>query len=387
MPFTPSQVQLSITPRPIWPGQPGTSILIYNPDATNTAYLGGVSGISVGASNTLPLGPGQSVSVDGSQAIYACAPTGTTAAVVIPGGAAFFLGLTQAQGRLAIAAISSPNFNLANPAASPANSWALLQSGVAYVFGLVLSGGTITGPDYVINTSGAFFYAGAPAAGNLSASIVPGAAHVTDQFGNFAIAGLTSYDPATVTATKVGSQGILCFSAPTQAGPYGSAYAFADFNLSGEISLLNTLGGFSLSATTGISISAGALGVTLAGPVTATGGTAASKTQVSTDTWQAVTVNGTGWGGSGRVKLLAEAKAAWCQMNLTAGTLTNGTPVASVPAAYIPSATQFLPVGTGAGTALTNGPYLQLTTGGNWQVENLPTGTTTVHLNGVYALD
>jgi hypothetical protein len=291
-------------------------------------------------------------------------------------------------GALRYPAIYSPNFDLANPSASPANSWALLQNGLAYVFGLILSGGTITGPDYVINTAGAFFYVGAPAAGNLSASIVPGAAHVVDQFGNFALAGLTSYDPATVTATKVGSQGVLCFSAPTQAGPYGSAYGIADFNLSGEINLLNTLGGFQLSATTGILITAGTLGVTVAGPVTMTGGTAASKTQVSTDTWQAVTPNaGNGWGGSGRVKLLAEAKAAWCQMNLTAGTLANGTAAASVPAAYIPSATQFIAVGTGNGTAVTNGPYLQLTTGGNWQVENLPAGTTTVHLNGIYALD
>jgi hypothetical protein len=78
--------------------------------------------------------------------------------------------------------IMSPNFNLANPSASPANSWALLQSGLAYIFGLVLSGGTITGPDYVINTSGIFIYSGTPANGNLIGSWAGVAG--TDGFGN-----------------------------------------------------------------------------------------------------------------------------------------------------------------------------------------------------------
>lgn len=120
-----------------------------------------------------------------------------------------------------------------------------------------------------------------------------------------------------------------------------------------------------------------------------TAGTPANPTQLATDVWQAVTPNaGNGWGGSGRVKLLSEKNVCMCQMSLSAGTIANGTAAASVPAAYIPAVTQFLPVGTGSGTgALTNGPYMQLTVGGNWQVENLPTGTATVHLNGTYALD
>jgi len=78
--------------------------------------------------------------------------------------------------------IMSPNFNLANPSASPANSWALLQNGLAYIFGLVLSGGTITGPDYIINTSGIFIYSGTPALGNLIGSWAGSAG--TDAFGN-----------------------------------------------------------------------------------------------------------------------------------------------------------------------------------------------------------
>lgn len=79
-------------------------------------------------------------------------------------------------------AIQSPNFNAANPSASPSPSWAILQSGLAYFFGLVLSGGTITGPDYIINSSGIFIYSGTPANGNLIGSWA--GASGTDTFGN-----------------------------------------------------------------------------------------------------------------------------------------------------------------------------------------------------------
>lgn len=73
-------------------------------------------------------------------------------------------------GALVYPSIHSPNFNIGNPSASPSPSWAILKSGLAYFFGLVLSGGTITGPDYVINTAGIFIYSGAPAVGNLIGS-------------------------------------------------------------------------------------------------------------------------------------------------------------------------------------------------------------------------
>ena len=52
----------------------------------------------------------------------------------------------------------------------------------------------VTGTDYIINGSGAFYYSGTPAAGNLAVSLVPGTANVTDPFGNVALPGLTSYE-------------------------------------------------------------------------------------------------------------------------------------------------------------------------------------------------
>jgi hypothetical protein len=83
---------------------------------------------------------------------------------------------------LLLAALNSPNFNLQNPGASPSPSWAILQNGLAYFFGLVLSGGTIIGPDYIFNTQGLVFYNGTPAAGNVTISVT--GATFTDQFGN-----------------------------------------------------------------------------------------------------------------------------------------------------------------------------------------------------------
>jgi hypothetical protein len=73
-------------------------------------------------------------------------------------------------GALVYPSIHSPNFNVANPGASPNPSWAVLKNGLAYFFGLVLAGGTITGPDYIISPAGIFIYSGTPATGNLIGS-------------------------------------------------------------------------------------------------------------------------------------------------------------------------------------------------------------------------
>lgn len=94
-------------------------------------------------------------------------------------------------GALVYPSVHSPNFDVADPLASPSPSWAILKTGIAYFFGLDITGGTITGPDYIINSAGAFFYNGAPAAGNLLVSIAGAAG--ADEFGNAYIAGSALY--------------------------------------------------------------------------------------------------------------------------------------------------------------------------------------------------
>jgi hypothetical protein len=83
---------------------------------------------------------------------------------------------------LRIPAITSPGFNLQNPDASPTPSWAILSSGLAYFFGLVLQGGGISGGTFIINNAGIFIYSGTPAGGNLIGSWTGAAGD--DDFGN-----------------------------------------------------------------------------------------------------------------------------------------------------------------------------------------------------------
>ncbi len=86
---------------------------------------------------------------------------------------------------LAIPGIQSPNFQM-----SPLVGWAILISGAAYFANLTLSG-TFMGTNYEINSSGAFFYSGTPALGNLIASIAN--ANGTDLQGNAYLQGIASY--------------------------------------------------------------------------------------------------------------------------------------------------------------------------------------------------
>src|SRR5260370_8988036 len=89
---------------------------------------------------------------------------------------------------LARAAIQSPDY------VPGVSGWSIFQNGdVEFNSGTfrgTLAAATFIGNDFIINTSGAFFYSGAPAAGNLVASIAPPAG--TDPFGNNDLAGPTS---------------------------------------------------------------------------------------------------------------------------------------------------------------------------------------------------
>ena len=174
---------VTTTPKQVWSGRAAASsgistLLLLNTDLVNTVKVG-----TDFTSIVVPVAPNGSLSVDPSSNWYVQGTTaGTAPLVVVPNGQGNFLGLTQGLGNLAIPSVQSPNFDLSNPSASPNPSWAVLQSGIAYFVGLVLSGGTITGPDYIINTSGIFIYSGTPANGNLIGSWAGSAG--SDGFGN-----------------------------------------------------------------------------------------------------------------------------------------------------------------------------------------------------------
>lgn len=97
--------------------------------------------------------------------------------------------------QLVTPSIHSPNF------ITGVSGWTINLDGSAEFNNLTIRG-TFTGTDFIINSSGAFFYSGTPANGNLIASIT--SANGTDGFGNSYIAGITSYAGATYASLDGG---------------------------------------------------------------------------------------------------------------------------------------------------------------------------------------
>lgn len=134
-------------------------------------------------------------------------------------------------GGLVYPSVHSPNFNVANPPASPSPSWAILKNGLAYFFGLVITGGTIVGPDYILSPAGLFLYNGTPALGNLAFSFSTQTG--TDPVGNPFDAGLWAYNSSGGggAALLTGTYAALYLSPPNtaHAGAAPQVQGFADF--------------------------------------------------------------------------------------------------------------------------------------------------------------
>ena len=83
----PLQVAPSGRPEQLWGGtSPGTSILIYNQDLTNTLYIGYVNAIKINGVNTIPVAPNAFWPIDGGTQIWAIGTQGMAPTVVVPGG-------------------------------------------------------------------------------------------------------------------------------------------------------------------------------------------------------------------------------------------------------------------------------------------------------------
>lgn len=266
---------------------------------------------------------------------------------------------------LLVPAINSPNFNLQNPAASPSPSWAILQNGMAYFFGLTIEGGgTFTGPDYIINPSGVFVYNGTPAFGNLIYSQTGAAG--TDEFGNAYLQGSTTYQFG-IALQQIGNE-LIGWFAITAAGPYTLTGSSIAFGISpGSISIGGALGSI--------------------------GGTAANPTKVTTDTWETMTlINGwsVGAGGYAQYKLEPNNRVSVRAANLVVGTVTAGTSIWTPPAGtvYVPVTTQRIAIiiENSTGAAVTETPRADITPT-TLAVENFPLNTTRVGFNDSYALD
>jgi hypothetical protein len=92
----PTQVPFTGSPIQVWSGTgEAIDILMFNQDQNNTVTVNYRNDVQVGASNAVPIGPQSSVTMDGSRTLYANAPNGTAAMIVIPGGGNFFQRLVS----------------------------------------------------------------------------------------------------------------------------------------------------------------------------------------------------------------------------------------------------------------------------------------------------
>jgi hypothetical protein len=198
-------------------GAPGvTSLLFINQDINNTVWIGQISTITPAGPNTIPIAPNGTFSGAASSAWYVVgSAAGIQPLVVVPNGAAYFLGLTQGMGNLAIPSIRSPNF------VTGISGWQISKNGNAEFNNITIRGGTVI-------SGTALGYNGTPAPGNLaySESVTGG----IDQFGNVYKAGVWIYGANNAAAglELFGGDAGVVFSPP------GSAHLTSDPQIFGS---------------------------------------------------------------------------------------------------------------------------------------------------------
>jgi hypothetical protein len=213
-----------------WSGVPGSEegVLFINADLNNTVTLGFAPQITLNGLNTIPLPPNGTITLPADRSVYAIAPKGTANLIIIPGGGAYFQGLTQGSGQLVLPSVRSPNFD------HGVSGWIISKDGSAEFNNLVIRG-VFNGNDFVINSLGEFFYSGTPALGNLIASNAS-AGGPDDGLGNAFVQGLASYfiiSPTQLFATALQGANIAFFFATSAGGPWNAmgsiAQGFHDF--------------------------------------------------------------------------------------------------------------------------------------------------------------
>lgn len=89
------------------------------------------------------------------------------------------------------------------------------------ITGNTINGAVFNGPDFRINSAGAFFYSGTPGSGNLTASIAPSSG--TDSFGNAYLAGITAYSGSDYANLNNGVGTFTAAAALNVAGPVAAS--------------------------------------------------------------------------------------------------------------------------------------------------------------------
>jgi hypothetical protein len=288
--------------------------------------------------------------------------------------------LTGAQGSLVRAQIKSPNFSLAGQ-----TGWAIMKNGNAYFFNITAEG-TITatefiGTDFLMTSTGLFYYNGTPGAGDLICAIAPEGT-TQDPFGN-AVTPVVNIGSATGPHLNIDGFGNLTvFNA---SGKNVGQWEVGD----GSMRFYGTTGPAAGSLVLAISPIAGtdgeanAYAAGLAGPVTAI---QPGSSPNALETWHAITL-ASGWSTvAGQpvpsYRLLADGtvEITGSATHASFAAATALTASGALPAAYRPATTQFVP------GCLATDAAIEITTAGLINAEP-PAATTSCRFNGTYPIN
>jgi hypothetical protein len=155
--------QIAVGPIPIQVCPPlgdGTTVTIYNQDSNNVVTLGTTSNISIGATNGVPLQPLTPGTFPATKAIYAIAPSGTQALVIIPEGGTLSPSPAQIAAQIAATGLATSALQTAQETSIPNN---IAATGVPAVLSSVIgtigpiASGSAWGPiTFTFTTGGAY---------------------------------------------------------------------------------------------------------------------------------------------------------------------------------------------------------------------------------------
>ena len=415
--------------------------LVWNQDLANTLYIGDSNSIKANDTTVIAVGPNTSVSVDGRNDVFATVTSSTPISVaVLQGGMSSFLGITEAGGAFIgtsfrfysgppalddlVASISA--MQSTDPVGNPVLKGFTVYdtASEAYIEVLPASPPTIdiaTGQSFealpgflrsqVITAGdgskalGIFMNSPLVSGSSNNASVFVNSDTNTESFpcGVFCQAGGATglrfiVHPSQVIFEDFSNAPWLMIKPPAGTGPFQNNVISAASNgqLELDSSLISNIDVAAVLQLQSQVFTGTAPKILLPGTTTlvSVGGTATDLTKINTDVWQNLAGFVNGWTAGGNPPRcgimpwgIGNNNGVWMEGDFTPGTLTDSTQMCTVPVGYRPSTTRNLWAGTRGGTASTNSPIVQVLASGVVQCESMPTGTTTVRVNGWYPLN
>lgn len=249
-------------------------------------------------------------------------------------GSGFNNSILAGLGTLIRTMIQSPNY------VPGVSGWTINKDGSAEFNNLTIRG-IFDGNNFVINTSGAFFYSGVPALGNLAESVTNAAG--TDSFGNAYLEGVSSYMliGGIYFAVNMSRNQLSFYKATVPGGPYTVG---GDMRLSGNALVIDAQVGFlQLPASTA------------PGPALPN---MAAGTQWAVDNWVTSTLANGWFKGTG---FLFYRKTVENELQITfditaPAAAVNGVTIFTFPGAYSPVSTHQFPIAVTAQNSGTANP-------------------------------